>query len=256
MKSKAFCGFLAVLVFSLCSGLASAQQAKSQMYLVYDCIVRPSADAKLYDALKEMTAFCTKHAFPYSWSVYATDDYHYYYLIPIDGYADIEKYFKTEEQTMSNAAVEYQALMEKFKDTNESYEFQVYTDRPDLSYISAHPYYKSEEMGFVELDIWSFVPGKEREAENLCKEFFALCNKKNIRDTWYCMAGTLGVEQPVYAFVCHDKNEGEFIKHNAEMWKLLGKDVDDIWNRLLAICRKRESKREWYQPELSYSPKK
>jgi hypothetical protein len=255
MKAKAFCGLLAALVFFLYSGLASAQEGKSQMYLVYDFLVKPSADAKLHEALKETTAFYAKHAFPFSWSVYATEDYHYYYLIPIAGYADIEKFFKTDEEVMTKAPAEYQALMEKFVDTFDAYEFQVYTYRPDLSYISANPYYKSEEMGFVELDIWSFVSGKEREAENLCKELFALCKKKNVRDSWHCMAGTLGVERPVYTFVCHDKNEGEFVKHNEEMWKLMGKDADVVFSKLLAICRKRESKREWYQPDLSYSPK-
>src|SRR4030042_6260696 len=104
-----------VLLVVLCSGLASPQTEKRQMYLVYDCWVKPLADAKLYDALKEMTAFYAKHAFPYSWSVYATGDYHYYYLFPITGYADIEKFFKTDEEIMTKAAAEYQALMEKFK---------------------------------------------------------------------------------------------------------------------------------------------
>jgi len=255
MKGKVSGLLVLALLLAFCIGEAPVQEQKSQMYLVYDCIVKPSADAKLHEALKEMTTFYAKHAFPFSWSVYATDDYHYYYLIPIAGYADIEKFFKTDEEVITKAATEYQTLMDKFKDTYDSYEFQVYTYRPDLSYISAKPYHKPEEMRFVEADVWFFVPGKEREAENLCKQLFALCKKRNIRDIWYCMAGSLGVEQPGYVFVCHDKNEGEFFKHNTEMWKLLGKEGDDVFNKLLAICRKRESKREWYLPELSYSPK-
>jgi len=256
MKSKISCGLLMVLLVVLCSGLASAQTEKSQMYLVYDCWVKPLADAKLYDALKEMTAFYAKHAFPYSWSVYATGDYHYNYLIPISGYADIDKFFKTDEEIMTKAAAEYQALLEKFKDTYDSYEFQVYTFRPDLSITPAKPYYKPEEMNFVALDSWSFIPGKEQEAEKLTKEMVALCQKKNVRDSWYCYAGSLGVEQPVYIFAGPDKDEAGFISHNAEMWKLLGKDVTDVYNKMMAICRKREYKRAWYQPELSYSPKK
>jgi hypothetical protein len=256
MKAKVLCGLLAVLVLVLCSGLASAQEAKSQMYLVYDCVTKPSTDAKLYEALKEMAAFYSKQAFPYSWDVYATGDYHYQYLIPVGGFADIEKFFKTDEAIMTKAAAEYQTLMDKFKDTYESYEFQVYTYRPDLSHIAANPYYKPEEMKFVALDVWSFIPGKEQEAETLCQEMMALCQKKGVRDSWYCYAGTLGVEQPVYVFAGPDKDEGEFIMHNAEMWKLLGKDIDDIFNKLIAICRKREYRRGWYQPELSYTPKK
>jgi hypothetical protein len=256
MKSKGFCGLLVVFIFFFCSGLASAQEAKSQMYLVYDCVAKPSTEAKLYDALKAMTAFYAEHAFPFPWSVYATGDYHFYYLFPITGYADIEKFFKTDEEVMTKAAAEYQVLMEKFKDTNDSYEFQVYTFRPDLSIMPAKPYYKPEEMNFVALDIWSFVSGKEQEAEKLTKEFQAIAQKKNVRDTWYCYAGSLGVEQPVYIFAGPDKDEGGFLKHNAEMWKLLGKDLTDVYNKMIALCRKREYKRAWYQPELSYSLKK
>lgn len=256
MKSKALCVFLTALVFVLCSGPASAQEAKSQMYLVMDCSVKPSADARLYEALKEMAAFYAKHEFPYSWNVYAMDDYHYNYLIPIAGYADIEKFFQIDAEVMAKVADEYEALMEKFKDTYDSYEFQVYTLRLDLSNVPANPYYKEEEMNFVALDIWSFVPGKEQEAEKLSKEIMALCQKKGVRDSWYCYAGSLGVEQPVYIFAGPDKDEGEFIKHNREMWKLLGDEVTDIYNKLLAICRKRVGNKGWYQPELSYSPKK
>lgn len=256
MKSKVSCGLLTVFVFVLSSGLASAQEAESQMYLLFDCVVKPLADAKLYDALKEMVAFYSKHAFPYAWSVYATNDYHYQYLIPIKGYADLATFFKTDEEIMTKAAAEYQALLEKFNDTYDSYEFQVYMFRPDLSLIPTKPYYKPEETNFVALDIWSVVPGKEQEAEKLSKELMALCQKKEVRDTWYCYAGSLGVEQPVYVFAGPDKDEAAFIAHNAEMWKLLGKDVTELYNKMIALCRKREHKRAWYQPELSYSPKK
>jgi len=256
MKSKVISGLLTVFVLVLCSGVASAQEAKSQMYLMFDCVVKPSADAKLYEAFKAMLAFYTKHEFPYSWDVYAMDDYHYQYLMPVAGFADIEKFFKTDEAIMTKGSAEYQALLDKFTDTYDSYEFQVYTYRPDLSHIAAKPHYKPEERKFVALDIWYFVPGKEQEAEKLCKEMMALCQKKGVQDSWYCYAGVLGVEQPVYIFAGPDKDEGEFLKHNAEMWKLLGEDATAGYSKLMAICRKREYKRGWYQPELSYSPKK
>jgi hypothetical protein len=256
MKSKAFCGFLAVLVLFLCSGLAYAQQAKNQMYLVYDCVTNPSTDAKFYEALKEMLAFYTKYAFPYTWDVYGTGDYHYYYRIPVAGFADIEKFLKTDEEIMTKQAAEYQALTAKFEGTYEFSEFQVYTFRPDLSYVAANPYYKPEETSYVAFDIWSFFPGKEMEAEKLIKEFLATCQKKGVRDSWYCYSGVMGVELGTYLMAGPDKSEAEFLNHNLEMWKLLGKDVEDIYNKLLAICRKREYKRAWYQPELSYSPKK
>jgi hypothetical protein len=84
----------------------------------------------------------------------------------------------------------------------------------------------------------------------------AICQKKNVRDSWNCYAGSLGVEQPVYIFAGSDKDEATFLEHNAAMWKLLGKDVTDVYNKMMALCRKREYKRAWYQPELSYSPQK
>jgi hypothetical protein len=256
MRSKAFCGFLAVLVFFLCSGLASSQQAKSQMYLVYDCVYKPSGEAKYFGAAKAMVAFYTKYAFPYSWNVYVTDDYHSYLRIPVADFADIEKFFKADEEIMSKQAAEYQTLVDMFTGTYDSAEFQVYVSLPGLSHVPANPYYKPEEMNFIGFDIWSFFPGKEQEAEKLTKEIIAIFEKKGVRDSWYCYFGLMGVEQPTYLMAGTDKDEGEFIKHNAEMWKLLGKDVDDIYNKLMSICRKREYKRGWYQPELSYHPKK
>jgi hypothetical protein len=258
MKPRSSLVLALSFLIGFCALAAGAEQAKSQMYLVFECTVKPSLEAKFYDAAKEEVAFYSKHNFPYSWEVYASDDSHYYWLVPVADYADVGNCFKALADAEAKGASEYQALIGKF---GESYEFErsaVYTFTPEFSIIPEKPRFKPAETNFVFLDIWYFMPGKEQELTKLNSEWRALREKfKNkIRDTWYCWVGGLGTDQPVHVYIGPDKDPSEFFKHNAEMWKIMGKEASDLQAKMLTYLRKREGRMVWLQPELSYTPKK
>jgi hypothetical protein len=235
-------------------GIVSAQKPKAQMYLVEECLVRPSAAARFWEALKEEVAFYAKNKFPYPWKTYAEENGRAYFVIPVKDLADIDNYFKADAEIVSKDASEYQAVMAKFAGTFESFKTMVFNLQPEFSMIPENPYYPPGEMNFICLDIWSMEPGKEAEAEKNIQETMAIVKKRGVRDTWYCLVGGLGTEQPVYVDVGPDKDETEFIKHNAEMWKLMGADISELYKKSLSMLRKRETRRLWHQPELSYTP--
>jgi len=148
----------------------------------------------------------------------------------------------------------FKALSGKFSGTYEYTRDAIYTYRSDLSYIPADPYYPPAEMRFIRLDIWFVEPEKEAEAEQARTELHALAKAKGVRDISFCMVGSMGTEQPMYIFATPDKDEPEFLKHDAEMWKLVGDDAAATYRRVLPQIRRRESRRLWYDEELSYVP--
>jgi hypothetical protein len=256
MRKSVCVVFLALAALAVLPGILSAQKPESQMFLIVDCTVKPSMETKFWDTAKEEVAFYGKNGYPYAWKVYAAEGGHYYIVYPIKGLADIDEVMKASRVIMAKDAAGYQALSAKYTGTYESYKVMTFTFRPELSMIPENPYYAPAETNFICLDIWSGEPEKEAEFESILKEMMALTKKKGVRDTWYCLAGGLGTDQPVYVMASPDKDETEFIKHNADMWKLLGDEITPLYQKGLSLCRKRETRRLWYQAELSYTPAK
>jgi hypothetical protein len=254
---KRVCVFVWVVgLLIVLPGIVSAQKPKVQMYLVEECLVKPSTEARFWEAMKDEVAFYAKNKFPYPWKTYAGENGFAYFVIPVKDLADIDIFYKADAEIMSKDAAGYQAVMARYAGTYESFKTMVFEFQPELSMIPENPYFPPGEMNFVCLDIWAYEPGKEAEVEKNTRELMAITKKKGIRDTWYCLVGGIGTDQPVYVMAGQDKDETEFIKHNAEMWKLIGADISELYKKSLALLRKRETRRLWYQPELSYTPEK
>jgi len=219
---------------------------------VEECLVKPSMEARFWEAVKEELAFYAKNNFPYPWKTYAAEDGLAYFVYPLKDLADIEKLDKAEAEVTSKDG--FQAIMAKFEGTFEYYKFMTFDLKPELSMIPENPYFPPKEMNFLCLDIWTLDPGKAAEAEKNFREMTPMIKKKGVRDTIYCLDGGLGTEKPVYVYAGLDKDETEFIKHNAEMWKLAGTDISELYKKCVSMLRKRETRRLWYQAELSYTP--
>ena len=89
MKAKVMGLLVLAVLLGLCVGQAPAQEKKSQMYLVEEVLVKPSADAAFYELEKEAVALCQKQKWPYAWTCYAADDYRYYFVMPIGNLAGV-----------------------------------------------------------------------------------------------------------------------------------------------------------------------
>jgi hypothetical protein len=256
MRRFACVVFLALAALAVLPGILSAQKPESRMFLIVDCTVKPSMETKFWETAKEEVAYYGKNGYPHAWKAYVGDDGHYYFVYPVKGLADIDEVTKASREIQAKDVAGYKALSAKYTGAYESYKIMTFTFRPELSFLPENPYYPPADMNFLCLDIWSFDTEKEAEAEEYLKEIIALTKKKGVRDTWYCLVGGLGTDQPVYVMAGPDKDNTEFLKHNADMWKLMGGDVDVPYNKSLSICRKRETRRLWYQAELSYTPVK
>jgi len=255
MKAKISGLLVFAVLFGLFVGPAHAQEKKSQMYLVEEILVKPSADAAFLELEKEVVAMCQKQKWAYPWTCYAADDYRYFFVMSIANLAEVDSYYRAAGEFFAKSGAEFSPLMDKFSELAEYDRYFILTYNPELSLIPEKPRYKPGETDFLCFDIWYIKPGKEAESEKFQREFMALAKAKGVQDTWYCLVGGLGTEQPVY-YMAGPDTLVDFFKHNAEMWKLLGKDASEMLKKMQLLCRKRESAMVWYTPELSYAPQK
>ena len=250
MKRMAF--FMLMGCLFVMTGNAPAQEPKIQLNVVEHCIVYPSMEMQFREGMKEEIALCRKHHFPYAWKTISTEDGNYHFIMPVEDYNDIGNMLEAAEEFYGR---EDTGLMRStFKGTYDSYRMGVYAFSPDLSYKPENPAPTGDNFRYVAWDICYVIPGMESDFEAMVKEAMSLMRQNNTTQAWYGHVGGLGTDQPVYIFASMAKNAVDFNTRNAAMWEAFGDRGSEIYRRMLECLRKREQRRGWFQPGLSYTP--
>jgi hypothetical protein len=199
-----------------------------------------------------MVTLFAKYKFPYSLYTYRTEDFHDYFVAPIESHADIDDVFKHFAQIPEE---EWSALVQNFSGTNESEKIQTIILRPDLSYMPDEPRLKPEEEKFMRLVFCYVITGKEKAFEKNFKQLMMLLKSKEIPSAVRTHVGITGTDNPVYIYTISAKNSSDYhVQHEKEL-EIVGDEVSKVWNKILGCLRKFETKTSWYRPDLSYIPK-
>ena len=258
MRGKVSIFLLAGLVVSLCvlTTLAQGEEQKAQLGLLIEVKVKPTKVNEHGKIIKEMVAKDTKFNLGYAYYTYYDNHFHTYFVLPLKNYGDWDNYLAAWDKVAEKMGLEkHQDLYKRFADTYEYYKWAFYYYRPELSYNPENPRLKPGEGKFSLWDIGYIKPGKESEFEAISKEFVALAKSKNISEQWRMLTGDIGTEQPVYMWVGYAKDSADFFSNNRKMWEALGEEGSVLYQKLMPLLRKRESRRVWHSQEHSYIPK-
>jgi hypothetical protein len=242
-----------VLVLSLA---AIAQETKAQLYFIEDYVVKPSMVPQFEATLKDALTTVFK---PYNWlwpmETYATEDFHYYFLYPLENIAEIDKVFAVFYEVIAKFGEQkWDALNKKMGDATEYYKQGTVTLSPELSYIPEKPRLKPEEMKFVYWGFCYVFPGREKEFEAQFKKIVALFKSKGVDNGFKCWAGGLGTEMPFYFYSETGKSPADFFLNSEKVMKLVDPEVTNIWNATLKLMRKFEFKIGAVRADMSYTP--
>jgi len=256
MRGKVSVILMVGFVVSLCATatLAQVEEQKATLFLFWDVLVNPSKVVEFEAATKEEVTLYSKHKFPYPWSSASTDDFHYYFLIPVDKFADIDNIYKALDETQKKMGAEYQALMKRFSGTYEYTHMYMWYLNHELSYTPENPRLKVEEVKNIYYTYLYFKPGMEKEAEEIAKKWKALYKSKNISDRYYLWVGDIGTDMPVYCVLGGGKSAADFFSQAEKNDKLLGEEAMALWEKTLKLCRKIEQKTGRPRPDLSLIP--
>lgn len=256
MKSKVslilVAGFVASL-FSLTS-LAQAQEQKPQLFLVWEDIVHPSKTMGYEAAMKMWVDFNAKHKFPRPVTVYRTNDYHYYTLMPIEKLADIDDLEKYFTELGKEAEKDVEEIQKAFAGTAESTTFGTVLLRTDLSYAPENPRVKTEDVNFIWWNYYYIKSGKEKEAEKIAKEWQALWKNKGITDNFMVYQPVLWSDIPAMVAAGGALSAADYYSHMEKNIEKMGDEYLALTKKTMDACRKFEQRTGTILREISYIP--
>ena len=253
-KNTALGSFLLVS-FMLCgSFIISAQekQTQAQRFIFWDEIVKPSMVTEYEAGVKKQVALFSKYKSQYPWNAYSTNDFHYYYVTPVENSADIDKVSDAFDAMEKNMGKEQsQAMRKNFEGTLESHDKGMVRHLPELSYIPENPRVKADEINFI---YWGFCYlkfGKEKQFGDNFKKWVNLYKRNNIADGWDTYVLEMGRDLPLYVWSSVGKNAADFWSMSEKHNEALGDEANALWNETLSLLRKFEYKTGMPRPELS-----
>jgi len=252
MRSKAVIVLL-IFVLLLCAfhAFAQAQEEQPQLMMVWDMVVKPSMVNEFDAAVKNEVAFYAGYDFPYGWNVYSTNDYHYYFTMPVMNYTEIDKVHAAMSDLAEKAGDDYKKLMKQFEGTYDSMDMLVIRMRPDLSFVPANPL-QPEEVKFLYWGFCYVIPGKEDHVANNFKKFVSLGKKHNFAIGWTTYSNDFGRDMPGFLYVETAKSATAFFSEGDKNREVAGDEIQELWIDTMKYFRKYELKMGIPRPELSY----
>lgn len=255
-KLFSFRGLLLTL-FTCCFIFNSldAQKPNKQLWFQWDDLVYPAKVAEYVEATKAVNEFLKEQKYPAPMNVYSSDDFHYYYVMPISSYAAIDTMEMMWTKIFQEVGEEKMApLWKAFTGTQELGRKRIYVHRPDLSYTAESSYLGDKEANFLLLYICYPMYGMGMQFEDVCKKYVDLYKTKNIDASYNLFEILLGDEEPCYFFVMNGENAAAYYAKSMELWNILEADAKEIQQEMYSLLRKVDVKHLWYRKGLSYIP--
>jgi hypothetical protein len=253
MKNRILFAMLTILVMGNSFYSSSAQDKTSafQGFIVWEDAVYPSALEAYEHATKMMMALYAEQGLPDWIRVYSTNDFIYYWVFPVETYADVDTLYDEFRRIYENAPEKVKAINDAFEGTHE------YTKSWTCYWDNGLSYNPEGSTAGMDYFTWRFCwinKGGEDEMREVFKEWAALASSKNIPRGWNTYIGDMGVETPFMFWVSVGKNEAEYYKSRQEIMHLYGAERFQLWKKQMALMRKYEEKSGWYRHDLSYIP--
>ena len=258
MRCKVLVLSIASLVISLCTltTLAQAEEQKAQLYFVEEVVVKPSMVDKYEAHTKEALNLWTKYGSPFPFYAFITDDFHYYFVWPIENYASLDSLFKAiGEWVVKMGDENWQALVRSGEGTYEYLKWSMVRHKPELSYTPENPSLKPEEPNFVYLNFFFIQPGKKEEFEEVFKESVAFYKSINFPFGFDIYVGDMGTEMPMYIYFSKGENAADFYVRHDKAFKLHTEEAIKLRQKTLVAIRNTKVKTGMFRPDFSYMPK-
>ncbi|MFQ5604093.1 MAG: hypothetical protein ACE5HS_12580 [bacterium] len=243
-------GLLALPVF------AQDEKPTGQLYSIHEDIVKPSMVAQYESAVKDYVAEFVKHkiAFPYMQSS-STNDFHYFYLVPLENFADLDKIKKAGEEFDKKLGEEKRQEFDKrFAGTYEYHQDLIARMSGEYSYQPEAPRLKPEEATFLHWTYLYIKAGKEKEANEIARQYKALYASKKIADGYNLYIGEMGTEMPLFVVVSWAKSASDFFTQQEKIKEMLGEEGQALAAKAMAVTRKFVQKTGRSRPDISYMP--
>ncbi|MBK8944170.1 MAG: hypothetical protein IPM32_02765 [Ignavibacteriae bacterium] len=253
LKKFLFYGFITFISISI----NAQEMVKDQLFLIHEEIAKVEKFDQYEESSKEWLKFMTEVGLDIPQiHVSQRDDFHYYYLIPIANYAEIDKihdkFMSAYEKIDKQKASDFET---KNSESIETYKQFVANWSADLSYIPKTPHVKQDEGKFMHWMFFNYRLGKQKEVKSILKEWKQLYEKNNLSfayDVW-----TIDMGENANMIVINElyKDGADYYNSMKEISSKIKADEEKLWAKFAPLILNIENKYGSLRPDLSYTKK-
>lgn len=258
MKIQKLFGFLfcGIILFSSVQ-ILSQDMSKDQLFLIIEEIAKVDKYYQYEETSKEWVTLMTEAGLDIP-RVHASqrDDFHFYYLIPIENYGELDKVHEKLKSAYEKWDKQKTSVFEKKSyESIESFKRSVVKWSAELSYIPKEPHLKKGEGKFMHWIFINYKVGKKDDIKSILKEWKELYGKNNLPyeyDVW-----TMEMGENANTIVISEmyKDGADFYNSMNDISSKIKEDEDKLWEKFSAFLISAENKYGRIRPDLSYIKK-
>ena len=241
----------------LVTPLSYSQEMKDQLFMVHEETVKVDMWDKYESTSKEWVDLMNGAGLdlPYI-QASQRDDGHYYYLIPIANYAEIDKM-----QGIFGAAIEkigkdkWDKFMVENNSTIESSKDFIATRSAKYSYMPKNPRLKQDESNFIHWMFFTYKMENRKEIMDIMTEWKKLYEDKKINSGYTIWLIELGLDNNMIALTESYKDGADFYTTQKEENALMEAEAGALWGKMSQYITSIENKYGSPRPDLGYIKK-
>jgi hypothetical protein len=234
-----------------------SQEMKDQLFLIHEETVKIDMWDKYESTGKEWVDLMNGAGLdlPYI-QASQRDDGHYYYIIPIANYAEIDKM-----QGIFGSAIEkvgkdkWDKFMVENNSTIESSKDFIATRSAKYSYMPKSPRLKQDEVKFIHWMFFTYKMENRKEIMEIMTEWKKLYEEKDIKNGYTVWLIELGLDNNMIALTEGYKDGGDFYTSQMEDNTLMEKEASALWTKMSQYINFIENKYGNPRPDLGYVKK-
>ncbi len=245
---------LLVLFFFLTTSMLAQDNTKDQLFYIHEEVAKIDKIDQYESTSKEFIKLFADMKLDVP-GIYtsATDDFHYYYLVPISNYGDVDKLSAAFGSVFKNAD---KSKMDKMMhDGDEATEYtrdMVFRKSAKLSYNPSGEMEPDSTMKFIHWDYYLFKPEDRKQVMDLGAQFKKLYADKKIKTPYTVWLADFGEKSNLLVVTTEAKDAVDFYQTMNSDNANFGKDMDDLWNRFSGMLEHFEHKNGHIRRDLSY----
>jgi hypothetical protein len=182
-----------------------------------------------------------------------TDDLHFYYLVPLKNYADIDKLSSAFNDMFSKG--DKDKMNKNMKENAEAIDYTrelVFRQSNELSYRLGESKLDMNKRNFIHFDYYTFKPEDRKEVMALAAKIKKLYEDKKIETPYVVWLADMGEHNNLIVVTTLAKDAVSFYQQIDKDNAALGKDMETLWNQMIPMLEHFEHKNGHTRPDLSY----
>jgi hypothetical protein len=231
-----------------------SQEMKDQLYWVREEVAKVDMWDKYESTSKEWVKMMTEAGLDYPFMrASQRDDGHYYYLFPLNNYADIDKMQgifgaaieKIGKDKWAKFIVENEGSMVTHKDFIAKWS-------AEYSYVPKEPRLKPEDAKFIHWMFFHYKLENRKEVTDIMKEWKKLYQDKKISTGYSIWLIELGEDNNMMALTENYKDGADFYTTQKEDNALMEAEANALWAKMSPFITSIENKYGSPRPDLGF----